>query len=171
VGDGPRQSASRREGRYKFHYLYTAPRQGIVRRWSIEDRREVEAVRINLSSVLVDDQEKALHFYTEVLGFVKKNDVPVGQARWLTVVSADDPDGTELLLEPDGHPAAKPFKQALVADGIPYTSFAVDNVLAEYERLRAQGVRFTQEPLEMPSVTTAVLDDTCGNLIQIASQG
>lgn len=128
-------------------------------------------MRINLASVLVDDQEKALRFYTEILGFLKKTDAPVGEYRWLTVVSPDAPDGTELLLEPDGHPAAKPFKQALVDDGIPYTSFAVDNVKAEYDRLRARGVRFTQEPLEMASVTTAVLDDTCGNLIQIASQG
>jgi catechol 2,3-dioxygenase-like lactoylglutathione lyase family enzyme len=127
-------------------------------------------MRINVASVLVDDQEKALSFYTETLGFVKKEDVPVGEARWLTVVSPEQPDGTELLLEPDGHPAAKPFKRALVDDGIPYTSFAVDDVNAEYERLRALGVRFTQEPLEMQPVTTAVLDDTCGNLIQIASQ-
>jgi catechol 2,3-dioxygenase-like lactoylglutathione lyase family enzyme len=127
-------------------------------------------VRINLASVLVDDQEKALRFYTEILGFRKKTDLPVGEARWLTVVSAEDPDGPELLLEPDAHPAAKPFKQALVDDGIPYTSFAVDDVEAEHDRLRALGVRFTQEPLEMESVTTAVLDDTCGNLIQIASR-
>jgi catechol 2,3-dioxygenase-like lactoylglutathione lyase family enzyme len=127
-------------------------------------------VRINLASVLVDDQANALAFYTDVLGFVKKTDVPLGEARWLTVVSPDDPEGVELLLEPDGHPAAKPFKQALVDDGIPYTSFAVDDVHAEYEKLRALGVRFTQEPLDMPSVTTAVFDDTCGNLIQIASQ-
>ena len=127
-------------------------------------------MRINLASVLVDDQEKALRFYTEILGFVKKVDFPIGQARWLTVVSPEDPDGTQLVLEPDGHPAVKPFKQALVADGIPFTSFAVDDVKAEYDRLCALGVRFTQEPLEMPSVTTAVLDDTCGNLIQIASQ-
>jgi catechol 2,3-dioxygenase-like lactoylglutathione lyase family enzyme len=128
-------------------------------------------VKINLTSVLVDDQAKALRFYTEVLGFLKKTDVPLGEHRWLTVVSPDDPDGTQLLLEPDGHPAAGPFKRALVDDGIPYTSFAVDDVHAEYERLRAHGVRFTQEPLAMPTVTTAVLDDTCGNLIQIASQG
>jgi len=126
-------------------------------------------VRINLASVLVDDQDNALRFYTEVLGFVKKTEVPMGEVSWLTVVSPDDPDGTELLLEPDGHPAAKPFKQALVGDGIPYTSFAVDDVKAEFDRLRALGVRFTQEPLDMPSVTTAVLDDTCGNLIQIQS--
>jgi catechol 2,3-dioxygenase-like lactoylglutathione lyase family enzyme len=127
-------------------------------------------MRINVTSVLVDDQEKALKFYTEVLGFVKKTEVPVGAALWLTVVSPDDPDGTELLLEPDGHPAAGPFKQALVEDGIPFTSFAVDDASAEYDRLREKGVRFTQEPVEMDSVTTAVLDDTCGNLIQIASQ-
>jgi catechol 2,3-dioxygenase-like lactoylglutathione lyase family enzyme len=127
-------------------------------------------VKIHLTSILVDDQEKALRFYTETLGFQKKTDVPVGEYRWLTVVSPDDPDGTELLLEPDGHPAAKPFKRALVDDGIPYTSFAVDDVNAEYDRLRAEGVRFTQEPLELPTVTTAVLDDTCGNLIQIAAQ-
>ena len=126
-------------------------------------------MRINLASVLVDDQDKALRFYTEILGFVKKTEVPLGEARWLTVVSPDDPDGVELLLEPDGHPAAKPFKRALVEDGIPYTSFQVDDVKPEYERLRALGVRFTQEPVEMPTVTTAVLDDTCGNLIQIAS--
>ncbi len=127
-------------------------------------------MRIHLTSVLVDDQDKALVFYTEMLGFVSKTDVPVGQARWLTVVSPDDPDGAELLLEPDRHPAAKPFKQALFEDGIPYTAFAVDDVTAEYDRLRALGVRFTQGPLEMPPVTTAVLDDTCGNLIQIVSQ-
>jgi catechol 2,3-dioxygenase-like lactoylglutathione lyase family enzyme len=127
-------------------------------------------VKIHLTSVLVDDQEKALRFYTETLGFQKKNDIPLGEHRWLTVVSPDEPDGTELLLEPDEHPAAKPFKRALVDDGIPYTSFAVTDVNAEYERLRTLGVQFTQEPLEMPSVTTAVLDDTCGNLIQIASQ-
>jgi catechol 2,3-dioxygenase-like lactoylglutathione lyase family enzyme len=127
-------------------------------------------VRINLASVLVDDQEKALRFYTETLGFLKKHDIPLGEHRWLTVVSPDDPDGPELVLEPDAHPAAKPWKEALVDDGIPYTSFAVENVRAEYDRLSAQGVRFTQEPLEMPTVTTAVLDDTCGNLIQIASR-
>jgi catechol 2,3-dioxygenase-like lactoylglutathione lyase family enzyme len=127
-------------------------------------------MRINLASVLVDDQEKALRFYTEVLGFVKKHDVPVGEDRWLTVVCPQDPDGTELVLEPSSHPAVKPFKEALVADGIPYTSFAVDDVKAEYERLRGLGVRFTQEPAAMGAVTTAVLDDTCGNLIQIAQQ-
>jgi catechol 2,3-dioxygenase-like lactoylglutathione lyase family enzyme len=128
-------------------------------------------MRINLSSVLVDDQDKALRFYTEVLGFEKKADIPLGEARWLTLVSPEDRDGTELALEPDGHPAAGPFKRALVEDGIPFTSFAVDDARAEYERLSALGVRFTQEPTEMQAVTTAVLDDTCGNLIQIASVG
>jgi len=118
--------------------------------------------------VLVDDQEKALRFYTEVLGFRKKTEVPLGAHRWLTVVSAEDPDGVELVLEPDEHPAAKPFKDALVMDGIPFTSFAVDDVQREYERLTGLGVRFTQQPTEMGPVTTAVLDDTCGNLIQIA---
>ena len=125
-------------------------------------------MRIVVTSVLVDDQEKALRFYTDVLGFVKKHDIPMGEARWLTVVSPQDPDGTELLLEPDSHPAAGPFKDALVADGLPATSFGVDDVNAEFHRLQALGVRFTQEPLEMGPVTTAVLDDTCGNLIQIA---
>ncbi|MDQ1543746.1 MAG: hypothetical protein QOK08_1384 [Actinomycetota bacterium] len=124
-------------------------------------------MRIYVTSVLVDDQAKALSFYTDVLGFQKKRDVPLGDASWLTVVSPDQPDGTELLLEPDGHPAAKPFKEALVEDGIPYTSFAVDDVRAEFDRLKAEGVTFTQHPTEMGGVTTAVFDDTCGNLIQI----
>ena len=127
-------------------------------------------MRVNLTSVLVDDQDKALRFYTDVLGFEKKTEVPLGQHRWLTVVSPDDPDGTELLLEPDEHPAAKPFKAALVRDGIPFTSFAVDDVRQEFERLAALGVQFTQEPTQMGPVTTAVFDDTCGNLIQIAQR-
>ena len=127
-------------------------------------------MRINLASVLVDDQEKAFRFYTEKLGFLAKNDVAMGEARWLTVVSPEARDGVELLLEPDAHPAAKPFKAALVADGIPFTSFGVDDVRAEYERLLSLGVRFTQEPTDMGPVTTAVLDDTCGNLIQIAAR-
>ena len=125
-------------------------------------------MKIVVTSVLVDDQAKALAFYTDVLGFVKKADIPAGGARWLTVVSPDAPDGVELLLEPDAHPAARPFKQALVADGMPYTSFAVDDVRAEFDRLSALGVHFTQPPTPMGPVTTAVFDDTCGNLIQIA---
>lgn len=127
-------------------------------------------MRIVVTSVLVDDQEKALRFYTDVLGFVTKHDIPMGEARWLTLISPEDPEGTELLLEPDGHPAAGPFKNALVADGIPFTSFDVDDVHAEAARLKERGVRFTQDPTEMGPVTTAVFDDTCGNLIQIATK-
>ncbi|WP_405982666.1 VOC family protein [Streptomyces sp. NBC_00158] len=128
-------------------------------------------MRIHLSNVFVDDQDKALRFYTDVLGFVKKHEVPLGADKWLTVVSPEDPDGTELLLEPDGHPAVRPYKEALVKDGIPAASFAVDDVAAEFARLRGLGVRFTQEPRETGPVTTAVLDDTCGNLIQIIHGG
>ena len=127
-------------------------------------------MRIHLTSVFVDDQDEALAFYTEILGFQKKTEIPLGEARWLTVVSPGDPDGTELVLEPSSHPAVPPFKEALVADGIPFTSFAVDDVHAEFERLRGLGVRFTQEPVEMGPVTTAVFDDTCGNLLQIAAR-
>jgi len=125
-------------------------------------------MRINITSVFVDDQEKALRFYTDVLGFVKKHDIPLGEHRWLTVVAHAEPDGPELLLEPGVHPAVQPFKTALVEDGIPFTSFAVTNLAAEHERLSALGVRFTQPPADLGPVITAVLDDTCGNLIQIA---
>lgn len=127
-------------------------------------------MRIGLTSVLVDDQEKALRFYCDTLGFVAKEDVPLGDYRWLTVVSTEEPDGVQLLLEPDAHPAAKPFKNALVADGIPYASFSVDDVEAEHRRLAGLGVNFTQPPVSMGTVTTAVFDDTCGNLIQIAQR-
>jgi catechol 2,3-dioxygenase-like lactoylglutathione lyase family enzyme len=127
-------------------------------------------MKINLASVFVDDQDKALRFYTEVLGFVKKADMAMGPARWLTVVSPEVPDGVELVLEPDSHPAVRPFKEALVADGIPWTSFAVADCGAEFARLRSAGVVFTQEPVDMGPVVTAVLDDTCGNLIQIATR-
>jgi catechol 2,3-dioxygenase-like lactoylglutathione lyase family enzyme len=127
-------------------------------------------MRINVTSVMVDDQHRALRFYTEVLGFVKKTEIPLGEHAWITVVSPDSPDGIELVLEPDEHPAVRPFKQALLEDGIPFTSFAVDDVAAEHERLVALGVRFTQPPIDMGPVTTAVFDDTCGNLIQIAAQ-
>ena len=120
-------------------------------------------------SVLVDDQDKAHRFYTQVLGFVTKTDMPLGDNKWITVVSADEPDGAELLLEPDEHPACKPFKEALKKDGIPWTSFEVDDVQAEFVRLSGLGVNFTQPPTEMGPVVTAVFDDTCGNLIQLAS--
>ena len=159
---------SRREGRYKFHFFNPAPLHRIVERWPHQERGG-NGMRISVTSVLVDDQQKALDFYTKRLGFVKKRDIPLGDARWLPVVSPEDPDGTELLLEPDGHPAARPFKEALVADGIPFTSFTVQDVWAEFERLKGLGVRFTQEPTEMGPVTTAVFDDTCGNLIQMAT--
>jgi catechol 2,3-dioxygenase-like lactoylglutathione lyase family enzyme len=126
-------------------------------------------MRINVTSVLVDNQDKALAFYTDVLGFLKKTDIPLGGlAKGLTVVSPDAPDGVELLLEPDAHPADRPFKEALVEDGIPYTSFAVDDIQAEFDRLTGLGVTFVQPPTPMGPVTTAVFDDTCGNLIQIA---
>ena len=127
-------------------------------------------IRIVLTSILVDDQQKALKFYTEKLGFQKKTEVPLGEHSWLTVVSAADPDGIELVLEPDAHPAAGQFKKALVEDGIPITSFGVDDVHAEYTRLVASGVRFTQPPVAMGPVITAVLDDTCGNLVQLAQR-
>src|SRR5690348_10000479 len=111
-------------------------------------------MRITITSVLVDDQAKALAFYTDVLGFTVKHDLPLGEHRWLTVVSPEAPEGTELLLEPDAHPAARPFKDALVTDGIPFTMFTVDDVHAEHERLSALGVRFTQAPAAMGDVTT-----------------
>jgi catechol 2,3-dioxygenase-like lactoylglutathione lyase family enzyme len=124
-------------------------------------------MRIALSSIFIDDQDKALDFYTTKLGFVKKTEILLGAARWLTVVAPDDQDGTELVLEPDSHPAVGPFKSALAQDGIPFNSFEVDDIHAEYERLRAAGVVFTQPPVAMGPVTTAVLEDTCGNLLQL----
>lgn len=127
-------------------------------------------MRINLTSVAVNDQRKALEFYTEVLGFQKKFDIPMGEFFWITVVSPEDPEGTQLVLEPDQHPAVRPFLDALVEDGIPFTSFAVDNVQAEHDRLVAKGVRFVQPPVDHGTVVTAVLDDTCGNLIQIMQE-
>ena len=126
---------------------------------------------INLTSVLVDDQSKALDFYTRVLGFQIKNDIPMGEHRWLSVVSPTYPDGVELLLEPDTHPASKVFKAALVADGIPFTSFSVEDAVAETERPRALDVVIVQKPLTQGPVTTATFDDSCGNLIQIVSMG
>ena len=125
-------------------------------------------LRIVVTGVFVEDQNKALSFYTDVLGFVKKTDIPLGEARWITVASAADPDGVELLLEPNGNPVAKAYQEGVKAQGIPVTSFAAEDVQAEYERLVGLGVQFTQEPMEMGPVTTAVFDDTCGNLIQIA---
>ena len=127
-------------------------------------------MRIFLASVFVDDQQKALRFYTETLGFRVKHNIPLGEYAWLTVVSEEAPEGTELLLEPDDHPAVGPFRKALVADGIPSTSFAVDDVGVEHERLVAKGVQFVQPPTDLGTVITAVFDDSCGNLIQISEE-
>ncbi|MBN9607425.1 MAG: VOC family protein [Actinomycetales bacterium] len=125
-------------------------------------------MRITSLSIFVDDQQKALDFYTQVLGFALKDDVPLGEFRWLTVVSPEAPEGTQIVLEPDQHPAVPPFRTALVSDGIPWTSFAVDDLAAEHARLEKLGVVFTQPPTAMGPVSTAVLDDTVGNLIQLA---
>jgi catechol 2,3-dioxygenase-like lactoylglutathione lyase family enzyme len=124
-------------------------------------------MRIHLTHVFVSDQDAALRFYTEVLGFTLKHDVPVGEYRWLTVVSPEEPDGTELLLEPDAHPAVGPYVTALVADGIPAAAFQVADIAAEYDRLSGLGVTFTQEPVQMGPIMSAIFDDTCGNLIQL----
>ena len=124
-------------------------------------------MKIYVTSVPVDDQAKALEFYTNILGFELKRDIPLGEHRWLTVTSKEDPDGVELLLEPSAHPAVPPFKQALVKDGIPFTSFQVEDLDSEFERLKNLGVQFTQEPMEAGPVNMAVLNDTCGNLIQL----
>lgn len=124
-------------------------------------------MRIYVTSIFVDDQAKALDFYTNTLGFKLKNDVPVGEYRWLTVVSREQPDGTELLLEPGNHPAVTPYKNALVKDGIPATSFQVDDIDTEFKRLTDIGVTFTREPMDAGPVRIAVFDDTCGNLIQL----
>lgn len=125
-------------------------------------------MRIIVSSIFVEDQDKALEFYTKTLGFVKKHDVPAGEFRWITVVSPEDQEGTELLLEPNDHPAAQEYQKKIYADGIPATMFAVTDIYSEYKRLSSNGVKFTMEPTAMGNLTIAVLDDTCGNLIQIA---
>ena len=125
-------------------------------------------MRIRYTSIFVDDQERALRFYTEKLGFDTRSDIPLGEARWLTVVAREDPDGPEIVLEPSSHPAVGPFKTALVEDGIPMNMFTVDDIEAEVARLKGLGVVFTQEPLDVGTVITAVFDDTCGNLLQLA---
>lgn len=124
-------------------------------------------MRISLTSLFVDDQQKALAFYTGKLGFLKRQEIPLGDNFWLTVASPEAPDGPELLLEPAGHPAVKPYRDALRADGIPLAQFTVDDVEAEYARLTALGVAFTQPPTDVGTAVVAVLDDTCGNLIQL----
>ncbi len=124
-------------------------------------------MKIYVTSIFVDDQEKALKFYTEKLGFIKKHDIPVGEFKWLTVVSPESPDGVELLLEPNDNPAAKTFQQAIFEQGIPCTSFMVNDIQAEYERLKKLNVEFTMEPTNTGMTTVASFEDTCGNLIQI----
>jgi predicted enzyme related to lactoylglutathione lyase len=124
-------------------------------------------MKIKVTSIFVDDQDKALAFYTGVLGFVKKQDVPVGQFKWLTVTSSEEPDGVELLLEPNDNPAAATFQQAIFQQGISATLFFVEDIQAEFERMKALGVRFTMEPTSMGPTTVAMFDDTCGNLIQL----
>ena len=124
-------------------------------------------MKIYVTNVFVDDQDKAEKFYTRVLGFTVKNNIPLGKNRWLTVVSSEDPKGTELLLEPSDHPAVKPYKEALVSDGIPAHSFQVQDLDAERKRLGDLGVEFTVEPMDAGPVRMAVFDDTCGNLIQL----
>ena len=126
-------------------------------------------MKIYISSLMVTDQNHAQEFYTNVLGFKVKHEIPLGEHKWLTLVSPGNEDGPELGLEPAEHPAVKPFRDALMADGIPFTSFAVDDVQAEYDRLVGLGVVFTQKPTDMGPVTVATFDDTCGNLIQISS--
>ncbi|WP_019640437.1 VOC family protein [Paenibacillus fonticola] len=127
-------------------------------------------MKIVVTSIFVQDQDKALAFYLEKLGFVKKEDVPVGEFRWITLVSPDDRDGPELLLEPNNHPAAKEYQKKIFADGIPATMFGVADIRKEYDRLMEKGVKFTMEPTKMGDVTIAVFDDTCGNLIQIVQK-
>lgn len=124
-------------------------------------------MKIIVTSIFVEDQEKALKFYTENLGFVKKHDVPAGEFRWITLVSPEDEGGTELLLEPNNNPIAKDYQSRLVSQGIPATMFGVEDIQKEYERLSEKGVNFTMEPTKAGEVTIAVFDDTCGNLIQI----
>jgi len=128
-------------------------------------------MKIKLTSVFVDDQEKALKFYTDVLGFVKKADITAGKYRWLTVVSPEEPDGTQLVLEPNGNPAAQAYQKTIFSQGIRATNFFVDDVQKEYERLKRLGVRFTMEPTRVTGSIIAVLDDSCGNLIQITHLG
>ena len=126
-------------------------------------------MRLNFVTLFVEDQRKALDFYTGVLGFVTRHDVPLGDDFWTTVVSPESPDGPELLLEPAGHPAVKAYRHAMIADGIPLAQFEVDDVEAEHARLSGRGVVFSQPPMDIGTAVVAVFDDTCGNLIQLIS--
>jgi len=161
----------RRESRTKLHFLRTEQLAQLGRHWTTTRERRPDVLRINVTSLFVDDQDKALAFYTEKLGFLTKNDLPAGEFRWLTVVSPADPDGVELLLEPNAHEAAKAYQQALLEDGIPATSFAVEDVEQAYAELTRRGVAFVQPPTAMGPMMSAVLDDTCGNFIMISGAG
>lgn len=161
--------ATRRAGRTKLHYRQTAALERLAQRWRTAPKARPDMLRITVTSVFVDDQAKALAFYTDKLGFQPKTDQPAGDFRWLTVVSPSDPDGVELLLEPNEHEAARAYQQALAQDGIPATSFQVDDVERAHAELTDRGVVFVQPPTDLGPVTTAILDDTCGNLIMIAS--
>ncbi len=161
--------SSEKRGKYRMLVFDDEPLRAVMDRWlkwPYEKTRRPD-MRITLSGVFVSDQDKALRFYTDTLGFLKKHDVPVGEFKWLTVVSPDDPDGTELLLEPNENPVAQEYQKGIFDQGIPATSFGVTDIHAEYEKLKSLGVVFTMEPTEMGNVTIAVFDDTCGNLIQI----
>lgn len=158
-----------RHGRTKLHYFNREPLTAIWQRWPTPP--EGHPMRIRMTSLYVDDQRAALAFYTDVLGFTKRHDIPLGEDFWVTVISPEDPDGPELLLEPSQHPAVKPYRDALIEDGIPLAQFTVDNVHTEYERLTQAGVSFTQPPTDIGTAVVAVFDDTCGNLIQIITPG
>lgn len=161
--------STERKGRTKVHYFDPTPLAAITRRWPTSPGGGT-AMKIKLATVFVNDLLAAVDFYTNVLGFTKKHDIPLGGgARWITVVSPDEPDGAELLLEPAGHPAVHPYREALVTDGIPLAQFTVDDVATEYERLSGLGVQFTQKPTDIGDYWVAVFDDTCGNLIQLVS--
>ncbi len=152
-----------------YYFVFYEDRTGIFDKTnSIEEMKA--SIKIKLASVFVDDQEKALKFYTEVLGFQKKADKPVGKFRWLTVVSPDGSGEIELLLEPNDNPAAKTYQKAIFNQGIPATVFFVDDIQKEFERLKNLGVKFTMEPTKLGSVTIAIFDDTCGNLIQLVQE-
>ena len=127
-------------------------------------------MKINLYSIFIENQDKALSFYTEKLGFIKKHDESVGEFKWITIVSPEDPDGVEVSLEPNKNPIAETYQKGLFEQGIPATSFGVENIQTEFEKLKELGVRFTMEPTKMDKVTIAIFDDTCGNLIQIMQE-
>ena len=150
-----------------FHFVWINQKSVISNNKSPHKSKMKTSMKIKLASIFVDDQAKALKFYTEILGFVKKNDVPVGKFRWLTVVSPDGSGEIELLLEPNDNPAAKTYQQAIFDQGIPATAFFVDDIEKEFERMKKLSVRFTMEPTKTGEVTVAIFEDTCGNLIQL----